>query len=91
MFLANNELESVDNLAPSINNLDMSRNCLTNETVRGLNMLVEISTLIISSNELGGSVPKCIAAMNKLEEVRTHHEDSEIASVDEETQYNDMG
>eukprot|EP00519_Triparma_laevis_P006230 CAMPEP_0182498720 /NCGR_PEP_ID=MMETSP1321-20130603/6829_1 /TAXON_ID=91990 /ORGANISM="Bolidomonas sp., Strain RCC1657" /LENGTH=885 /DNA_ID=CAMNT_0024702813 /DNA_START=148 /DNA_END=2801 /DNA_ORIENTATION=- len=70
LFLANNELESVDNLAPSINNLDMSRNCLTNETVRGLNMLVEISTLIISGNELGGSVPKCIAAMNKLEELQ---------------------
>ena len=38
----NNELEALENLPPSISQLAVGGNCLTNDTVRGLNMLVEV-------------------------------------------------
>ncbi|GMI17590.1 hypothetical protein TrLO_g3932 [Triparma laevis f. longispina] len=70
LFLSNNDLESISNLPASITNLDLSRNCLTNETVRGLNVIVEVENLMLSGNELGGGVPKFIGGMNKLEELQ---------------------
>ena len=66
----NNELEALENLPPSISQLDVGGNCLTNDSVRGLNMLVELESVNISGNDLGSSLPKCFAGMSKLSELQ---------------------
>ena len=70
LFVHNNELEALENLPASLTQLDVSGNCLTNDTLRGLNMLVDLEAVNISGNDLGSSLPKCFSSMSKLSELQ---------------------